>query len=503
MENNKPVGGIWLQERFALPAYVMTHRSYIGPKDRIEVTDTGEIDQVYGPKYAPDEDKPVDHLEFLLKYDDINLDFLKAIFEVINPKELIDYISNTPSGKYSRKMGFFYEFLTGLKLHIEVNVSGNYINLLDEEKYITTKGIKNTWWRVNNNLMGTSSFCPIIRRAKTLDALLKKNLSQQIEKLKQRYSPEVLRRATNYLYSKETRSSYEIEKEKPSPLRLQRFIALLTQAGKDDLVQLLGEKRLTELQNAIVDERFRAKGFRDFQNYIGQSLPRYEEIIHYICPPPEYLVSLIEGLKDTAIKTKGVSSILRASIIAFGFVFIHPFEDGNGRIHRFLIHDTLTRDGIVEEGFIIPVSAHMLNNMREYDQTLEKYSKPLMHRIQFVKNANGEIEITNKKEVEGYFRYPDLTSQTIYLASTLFETISQDMPEELEFIQHYDEVKKELQNIVDMPDKQLNLMILFLHQNYGIFPHRRRKEFEKLTDEEINQMEKIYKEIFNIAPTIN
>jgi Fic family protein len=207
----------------------------------------------------------------------------------------------------------------------------------------------------------------------------------------------------------------------------------------------------------------------------------------------------MEGLKAVALKTGGVSPVVRASMIAFGFVFIHPFDDGNGRIHRFLIHDTLTRDGIVSEGFIIPVSAHMLNHMQDYDQALERYSKPLMLRIQYVKNTNGEIEVANKKEVEGYFRYPDLTIQTIYLARTIYETINQDMPEELEFIQHYNEVKNELQNIVDMPDKQLNLMILFLHQNHGSFPKRRRKDFEKLTDEEINLMEKAYREIFNIS----
>ncbi len=33
-----------------------------------------------------------------------------------------------------------------------------------------------------------------------------------------------------------------------------------------------------------------------------------------------------------------VDAVCAAAAAAFGFVFIHPFEDGNGRIHRFLIH---------------------------------------------------------------------------------------------------------------------------------------------------------------------
>ena len=153
----------------------------------------------------------------------------------------------------------------------------------------------------------------------------------------------------------------------------------------------------------------------------------------------------MEGLKDTAFKTIGIFPEIRAAIIAFGFVFIHPFEDGNGRLHRFLIHDILVHDGIVPQGLIIPVSAHMLNN----------------------KKAVGEIEVTSLKEVYGYFRYPDLTDQCIYLAQVIHATLKQDMPEELVFIQRYDEVKKELQRIVDMPDKDISMMIVFLHQNKG------------------------------------
>ena len=36
------------------------------------------------------------------------------------------------------------------------------------------------------------------------------------------------------------------------------------------------------------------------------------------------------------LKDADFDAILAASMIAFGFVFIHPFEDGNGRIHRYL-----------------------------------------------------------------------------------------------------------------------------------------------------------------------
>jgi len=47
-----------------------------------------------------------------------------------------------------------------------------------------------------------------------------------------------------------------------------------------------------------------------------------------------------------------------------GFVLIHPFEDGNGRIHRFLIHHVLARRGFTPQGLLFPVSAVMLHDRR-------------------------------------------------------------------------------------------------------------------------------------------
>jgi hypothetical protein len=493
---NKPVGSLWLQKHFQLNKYKLSHRSFIGARDRVELYENGEADEIFGPKYEPKSSDPLSHIEFSLKYDDLNLEFLKAVFERIAVEDVAAYIAVKPSGKYGRYIGFFYEFLTGHQLQLLKPISGNYVDLLDNEKYITGKQVKNVRWHITNNLLGENNFCPVIRRTKALQTLLQSDLKKQIEQLTKSYPPEIFYRATNYLYTKETRSSYEIEKEKPSPERVQRFITLLTKAGEQPGNMLLREDNLTKLQNEIVDPRFAVSGYRDFQNYIGQLLPNFNELIHYICPPPAYLNSIMQGLMSIVAKTEGAPPVVRAAVIAFGFVFAHPFEDGNGRLHRFLIHDMLTRDGIVPKGLIIPVSAHMLSNMKEYNQALEAYSVPLMQRISYDKIPKKGIIVTNPGEVEGYFRYPDLTQQSVYLAHTLEATITNDMMVELEFLLHYDKVKKELQAIVDMPDKDTDLIITFLHQNKGILPNRRRKYFSKLTDPEIEAIEKAFQEVF-------
>lgn len=491
------VGSEWLKQHLGMLDYQLTQRSFIGSQNKVELALDGCVDRIFGPKYAP-EDSIGAHIEFMLKYDDLNLDFLDGVFRRINHRELIVFIATSPSGRYARMAGFLYEWLSGKVLDLGFEPSGNYVDLLDPKKYITGKTIKSNRWRINDNLLGVPAFCPVVRRTQGLEDVLAIDLKGEIQQLKEGYSQEIFSRATQYLYRKETKSSYEIESEKPSPERIDRFIAILYQAGKAPSAQVLGEDNLTILQNAIVDPRYVQKGFRDFQNYIGQTSYRMEEIYHYICPPPAFVQEMMDGLIAVEEKSTGAAVVVRAAIVAFSFVFIHPFEDGNGRIHRFLIHDMLTRDGLAEHGMIIPVSAHMVNNMKDYDAVLEAYSKPLMQRIKFTASAKGSVTVTNPKQVAAYFRYPDLTLQCAYLASTIQATIREDLSGELLFLERYDELKTELQNLIDMPDRRLNDIIVFLHQNKGVFPSRRKKHFEEITAEEFAQMENIYKEVFEM-----
>lgn len=492
------VGNLWLKEHFNLKQYNLSHQSYIGNYDKIEVSASGQVVRFFGPKYAPKKNTAIEHLEFALKYDDINLGLLKDVFKNLLKKDLLTYIMLSPSGKYGRKTGYLYELLTHEQLLIKNEITGNYIDLLDTQKYITGTAIKNVKWKVNDNLLGNRDYCPIVRRTKALDELLSIDIKKQIQKLEKKYTPQVFKRAISFLYTKETRSSFEIERETPSPDRMERFISLLQKAGRENSLEMLSEKSLTVYQNTIVDPRFANKSFRDFQNYIGENLPNFLERIHYICPPPEIVNSLMQGLQDCVNKTNSTSPLVRASLVSFGFVFIHPFEDGNGRLHRFLIHDMLVRDGLVPNGLIVPVSAHMLNNMKDYDRTLENYSKPILQHILYKKNESGEISITNKDNVVAYYRYPDLTEQCVYLAQTVNDCIIEDMPNELDFVKMYDELKSEIKNVVDMPDKMVNQLIMFLHQNKGLLPKRRRKDFSKLKDEEIREIEKLYQEIFEL-----
>ena len=63
--------------------------------------------------------------------------------------------------------------------------------------------------------------------------------------------------------------------------------------------------------------------------------------------------------------------VIAAAILAFGFVYIHPFEDGNGRIHRYLIHHILSKRGFNPPQLVFPVSAAILDRIEDYRGVLE------------------------------------------------------------------------------------------------------------------------------------
>lgn len=140
----KPAGCQWLKEHYNLSRYILTHSSYIGNKQSIELTSKGNVEQVFGLKYAPATDAPLSHVEFALKYDDISLDFLKAVFERVPHPEIKSFVEKSPASKYARRIGFLYEFLTRNSLELSQPITANYTNLLEDDRYITGTAIKTT-----------------------------------------------------------------------------------------------------------------------------------------------------------------------------------------------------------------------------------------------------------------------------------------------------------------------------------------------------------------------
>lgn len=484
----RPVGYQALVTRFNLEVMPHWHRSRVamGGTHRIVVNE-GITEETYPPSYWPG-DSLCDHLTFALKYDGVALAILAGIFTVADADEIAAFIRLTPTGKYSRRIWFLFEFLTGKQLPIQDVSSGGYVDLLDPDDYVVSlqpRQIRRQ--RINDNLLGVTGFCPVVRRTERMAQILEADLTGRCASLAASYSPDLLKRALGYLYTKETKSSFEIEHQKPNATRTERFIAQLQLAETENFCE---KTRLIALQNRIVDPRFQDHDYRTTQNYVGETVVMQQERVHYICPKPSDLPKLMQGLVDThtRMESEQVHPVVHAGVIAYGFVFLHPFEDGNGRIHRFLMHNILARRGYTPKGIMFPVSAAILNHSERYDASLEAFSKAVMPLIDFDLNEQGEMTVHGETAV--WYAYPDLTFQVEALFGFIEQTIEYELVQELAFLAHYDAAKRGIQDIVDLPDRGIDLFIRCCLQNQGRLSERKRHDhFAALSAQEITAME--------------
>lgn len=485
---NRLAGYAILISRFGLSVLPNWHTSSVSPTGTLRSTiQGGQVESVYPQSYWPG-DGTGDHLEFALKYDGVNLGILSALFDVLPADEITAWISSKPTGKYARRIWFLYEFLTERKLPLPDLTKGNYTPLLETDHYYTAvPGRRVQRQRVIDNLLGGKGFCPIIRRTEKLAALEGIDLRKRCEEVVTSYPPELLRRALSYLYNKETKSSFEIEHIKPGTSRTEKFIGLLEMAEHKDFCE---KPLLIDVQNRIVDPRFRDTDYRANQNYVGQTISYQKQLVHYVCPKPDDLQELMAGLlaAHQVMKDGEVPAIIHAAAISYGFVFMHPFEDGNGRIHRFLIHNILFLRGAIPKGLMFPVSAAMLKNPALYGHSLEAFSSPLMRLVEYDLDDMGQMTVPG--ETKRLYRYVDMTAQAEALYDFVKLTIENELVEELDFLANYDSTKQAIQEIVDMPDRLIDLFIQLCLQNNGRLSARKREShFELLTDGELAAME--------------
>ena len=131
---------------------------------------------------------------------------------------------------------------------------GNYQPLLDPDVYVTAEGTRRfKRQRLVDNLLGVRDFCPLVRRTPALQASSDANLAGAVSELVKNYSDEAVRRAVNYLYTRETRSSFEIENEHPDDKRVDRYMALLREVPR---IEEFTERELVRIQNETVEPRY-------------------------------------------------------------------------------------------------------------------------------------------------------------------------------------------------------------------------------------------------------
>jgi len=463
----------------------------ISTKHKRYSTDEWEI---FTPRHLP-EDTLTGHLTFALKHEGVDLNVLKGVFNSVHDKEIKAIVEAEQTGYYSRKIWFLFEWLTGVMLNIPDLKTGNYIDVLDEKLQYPGPSENVPRYRIRNNLPGVRNFCPLIRKTEKLEAYITARLDQKAEEILTPIRRDVLLRAAAFLLVKDSRASYAIEGESPPQNRLQRWGNAIGQAGQNNL----SKEELLRLQTLVIEnERFVKFGWRKQGGFVGEhdretGLP----IPDHISARWQDVETLIEGLIETSDKLihSDFDPVLAATIIAFGFVIIHPFVDGNGRIHRYLIHHILAKKGFAKKNLIFPVSSAILERMPEYREVLEDYSKPRLELIEWKPTRDNNVEILN--DTMDLYRYFDATKMAEFLYSCVEQTIVEIIPREVDYLHNYDRFKDEIKQTYDMPDNMIALLLRFLEQNEGHLSKRaREKEFNMLNDDEIKHIEGIYTGIF-------
>ncbi len=478
-----------------LPVPIPRQLALISEKNR-RYTDEEAGWLVFTPRHAP-VDTLYNHLVFALKYEGINLLFFKKLFEIIDSKTIEGWVLNEPLSQYSRRIWYLYEWLTGKTLSVPDLKDGNYIPLMEEKlQYCTNVPIKSLRHRIKNNLPGTVNFCPLIHRTSILDTFIAANLSQETGVVISKIHKDILPRTSAFLLLKDSKASFNIEGENPTQNRTSRWGKAIGQAGSKQL----SKDELLRLQQIVIENsRFVKMGYRTEGGFVGEHDRRTgEPIPEHISAQWQDVETLMAGLIDTTkyMEAHRFHPVLSAAAIAFGFIFIHPFEDGNGRLHRYLIHHLLSAMKFTPQGIIFPVSAAILERIEEYRKLLEGYSHPLLELIQWKKTPKNNVEVLN--ETIDYYRYFDATLQAEFLFECVDYTVKNIIPEEVAYLQQYDEMKAWLDDHLEMPDKMVALLIRFLEQNNGKLSKRAiEKEFEGLTEEEVKEIELNYERIID------
>ncbi|MDF1824668.1 MAG: Fic family protein [Verrucomicrobiales bacterium] len=497
-----PIGYSWLRKQYELNPLPHWVESYVGTAaEKREVERDGRSLRIL-PKRTRIPESWLGQLEFAIRNEGLDLPLLRQLFRKIDPASIVSSIQEHPTSKHLRKIWYLYEEITQQELMLPGLSQGNYVDLLDSKIYFAGSAVKCPRQRINVNLLGDLEFCGFVRRTPSLETRVETDLVAQCREVIARFPPELFERAMNYLYRKETKSSFEIENEKPDQARSTKFLAMLKTAGR---VESLRPEFLIELQNLIVDPRFASPGYRDAtgeQIYVGQSVGLGKDLVHFVGPKPEDTSELMEAWMNASnqiLNDTKSHPIVGAAIIAFGFVFIHPFNDGNGRIHRFLIHHVLAKRGFAPDSMVFPVSAIMLKQPRAYDTALESFSIPLMERVEYEQDGFGTMTVTN--ETADLYRSIDYTVIVEALFDFVAETIRTELPGEFEFLESYDAARTKMKEIVDLPDRVADLFIRLLLQNRGSLSRSKRDAhgFERLEDNEIQELEKAVRAAFQMS----
>ena len=455
--------------------------------------------RMFAPSFAPEESL-ADQLEFAVKWEGVSLAVLRALFRRVGPADIVQMVRNKPTGKYTRRIWFLYEWLMDVQLDLPDSGKVKAVPVVDPERqFALESGPLSRRHRVRNNLPGTQRFCPMVRRTPELDRYAQMRLDAQARQIVGRTHPEIVRRAAQLLPYDDSKASFEIEGEHARQDRRLRWAWATADAGRRDLTV----DELERLQKIVIgDARFVQLGLRTEGGWIGErDRVTMDPIPAHISARPEDLPDLMRGIVEYAHQTAStpLDRVVVAAALSFGFAYIHPFEDGNGRLHRWIIHHMLARDGYSPPNLVFPVSVAMLRRITDYREVLTSYSREVLPLVDWRTTRRHNVEVLN--DTGDHYRFFDATAHAEFLYKCVEEAVIRDLPEEVAYLHGYDEFSKRVQEATaDMPERTIALLVRLLRRNDGRLPSEaRRGEFRCLSADEVERVEEQYGRCFPAA----
>jgi hypothetical protein len=487
-----PIGAGWLARHFdILPLGRFPVLSQIGARRSSKITDGYRL-ETYPENMRPG-DQPAEHLQFHLRHEVLHLEFLGRLFQKVGPTFIQAWIDSEPNGQYAKRAAFLYEWITADNLRVPDNLGRRYVDVIDSEKLVASspeKTINNARWRVRDNLPGTRHFCPLIVKNDEVVRASDLDVRALYDVLSAEFGEDLLIRAAVWMTLRESRASFAIEGEADQTSRVKRFADVMARrTGQGDFP--LTDKLLATLQKEILGTKSTVThfGLRQSPVFVGEVL-NFQEIVHYVAPPAEDMVDMLAGLQTFLDKTSGQSSVMRGAVAAFGFIYIHPLADGNGRVHRFLINDVLRRDGVVPDQVILPVSAMITDDpgqRRYYDRILDLVSVPLMmeirddvelgtERVTYPDGVDSNFKFLAEDKARPLWRYPNLSPHVIFVAQVISRTLTEQMRDEARYLRNHIRARTAMKEIVEMPDHMADRVLRSIAQNQGQLSHVLAKE---------------------------
>jgi hypothetical protein len=486
-------GWAWLVQSFGVRAPV--RRPSAVSDQHVKASSREAVDwTIFDKRYWPG-DSFGDHLGFALRHENVDLLVLKRIFDAVPQDIVVAFVRSAPTGAPNRRVWFLYELMTGRTLDVEDAADAGFTDLLDGRLYFTAPPIPSRRHKVRDNLLGNRDFCPVIRKTRKLTDFGARALATKAHEIIGHTGANVVARAASFLLLADSRASFEIEGEKPPRGRLERWGRAVLQAGKNKLT--LDE--IVRLHTVLIeDTRFTRASLRLDGVFLGERDHEGDPLPEFIGARPNDLQTLMQGLiaANERMREGELDSVLQAAATAFGFVYIHPFQDGNGRLHRCLIHHVLAERKFTPPGMVFPVSPVMLDRIDIYRDTLRAHSGPLMDYIEWRPTPARNVEVQN--DTSDLYRYFDCTEAAEFLYGCVEHSIDKDLPREIDFLRRNDEAMRRVMNTVEMPDRMAENLVRFIRLNENKLGRKRREgEFEKLTDDEVASIEDIVRDTFD------